>query len=212
MTRRDQISVVACISITILCLCLMWALPRNLSRINLVNQDSIQPLQRSDGLTLCTAFSINQQDGLWATAKHCVTPSPEGAVTPFTLAGNYAETVYIDPHWEIAVVMSLWTAPVIPLSRAPLTVGETITMWGYPMGLPLLVRTQGTVGTPLMPLVDGGIFSTVFDVTYAPGNSGSPVLRNGEVVSVSWGGMKQSAHALGSPQDVTYRVLAPYTR
>ena len=170
-----------------------------------VHPTSVQPLTRPSGETFCTSFSINEATGLWATARHCVSSSE------FALAGGYGEVVYRDIYWDMAVVQTAYRAPAIPLAGSSLQMGQAVVMYGYPKGSPVLIRTQGHVAGLLVP-IPGAAYSTMFDLTGAGGNSGSPIVRNGSLVAVMWGKSTNSEHVLGVPFDAMVRVLGPFMR
>lgn len=169
---------------------------------------SVQPLRNAQGGNFCTAFSINESEGLWATAAHCVTTD---ASEVFTVGSDLAEAIYIDDYWEIAVVQSQRHGPALPLRSAPLAVEDPVVMWGHPYGWLVLTRVEGRVAAVGQPVGAGIVASTIFDITTGGGNSGSPIMVNGEVVSILWGAMRQSPHSLGTPTQATYRILKPFT-
>lgn len=164
---------------------------------------SIQPMQLS-GQTFCTAFSINERDGLWATAKHCAEAVDMFAVTGrgrATLGGEYMEVVRVSEHWDIAVLYSHRRAKAFEISESALEVGDEVDVIGFPYGLsgsngPSV--TRGRVAAINVPIEEYHL-STILDVVVAGGNSGSPVLRAGKVVGILWGGFTESAHSLAVP-------------
>lgn len=160
--------------------------------------------------TFCTTFSINEREGLWVTAKHC-TLGDEGSLTPppFTVDYAYAEVVYRDPHWDVAVIQSTLHRPGIPLARSPLVLNDAVVVYGYPQGLAVGVLTHGFVAALNEPL-EGSSFTHMLDITVAGGNSGSPVLREGQVVGVLWGRFNESMHSMSTPDDALRRVLKPF--
>lgn len=167
-------------------------------------EQSVQPLQ-FEGQTFCTAFSINEHEGLWATAKHCAVFVLEKHLT-VTIGGVWAQPVYLAAMDDVAIYQSARHAPALRLaSRAP-AVGDTIRVEGYPYGLFRLIEARGYVAARMEP-TDNGI-SDVLDVTVAGGNSGSPVLNaSGDVVGVLWGKFQESDHALSVPLETVSREL-----
>lgn len=170
---------------------------------------SVQPLQ-ANGQTFCTAFSINEKEGLWETARHCAEVSLEKK-WDVEISGAWAYIVYMAPgNDDVAIFQSKATAPSLPLSRTAPRVGDPVSVVGYPYGLPLLVTAKGFVAALRTPFQDAGV-SDILDVTIAPGNSGSPVLdRRGAVVGVVWGRFNGSEHAISVPWETVVRLTGSY--
>lgn len=178
----------------------------------------VQPMTLG-GEPFCTAFSINQRDGYWATAKHCAEGAQMaqamamimGAEAPALQIGGstWVEIVYVDTYADIAILRSDLKVKPFPLAKTPLRTGDPVVVWGMPYGLGAVLETRGTCAAPGVP-IPGAFVSDILDVTVGGGNSGSPVLRKGEVVGIVWGGFKESPHALSTTQADTLRVLGPY--
>jgi S1-C subfamily serine protease len=143
---------------------------------------SIQPLQDGSGDTICTTFSINQQEGYWATAAHCLIddsdiPAPL-TVHPVKIHGKDAILVFIDPALDIAVVQSSEHAPTIPKGYQPV-VDDKIMVYGYMFGGPSPTLFHGVIAN--LDLQD----IMVLDMRIGPGHSGSPILDSAyHVVSI----------------------------
>lgn len=193
---------------------------------------SVQPLQvivtMDDGSTsartFCTAFSINEKQHYWATARHCLIPETEeeaDALKTISILGHPVHEVYRDPRTDVALLQGDEAdAPRLPLStRVPrvfstaFATNDPIEIRGFPYGYGLIV-TQGYLGAHYLLLHHdqfvGDIPCDILDVTGAPGNSGSPVLMNGQVVGLVWGGFEKSAHAISVPLEELTRALGPY--
>src|SRR5258706_16361884 len=68
-------------------------------------RNPVQALQ-SKGQTFCTAFSINETEGLWATAAHCAVVALTKQLD-VTIDGQQAWVVYVGfPAVDIAVFQS----------------------------------------------------------------------------------------------------------
>lgn len=173
---------------------------------------SVQPLQIG-GKTFCTAFSIDEKNGNWATAAHCALHGIEKVVT---ILGQEAYVVFVGyPEGDVAIFHSKATAPALRLAEEEVAVGHQITIKGFPYGLPGLVTTVGTMAALDMTLIhpDTGYFmrNNILDITIAGGNSGSPVLNvQGEVIGVLWGGFSDSPHGIGVPYEVVKRLLGSF--
>ncbi len=144
---------------------------------------SIQPLQDETGRTICTTWSINQQDGLWATAAHCVLSADEGpavkqVVEPRLLHGKPVVVVFYNAAQDLAVVRSPDSAPTMRMGDAP-KIGDKISVFGFFWGGPTPTLFQGTVANLSLRNY------MIYDMRGGPGHSGSPVTNAlGEVVSV----------------------------
>jgi hypothetical protein len=170
--------------------------------------DSVMPLQH-DGATFCTAFSINEQDHLWLTARHCAAAVLEGDWA-ITIGYDWAFPVYLSPgRDDLAVFQSNLPGKALALAGAPAGVLSEVEVWGFPYGLPL-TKTHGRVAARNVPVGPTSGISDLLDVTVAPGNSGSPVLQDGKVVGVVWGKFDSSNHAISVPYDVVKRLVGIY--
>lgn len=168
---------------------------------------SVQPLQMN-GSNFCTAFSVNEAQGYWMTAAHCVDAASMMQTMlggQMSLAGYPATVVYRDDYWDMAVVQSYFKAPALRLAPAAVRPGARITIIGFPYGVSQHVTVEGYLAARNLPIEDKHP-SDVLDATVAGGNSGSPVLSGGYVVGVLWGRFIDSEHALGVPYEALKNV------
>ena len=176
--------------------------------------NSVQALQANNE-TFCTAFSINEQEGLWATAAHCATYAIEMQVE-VTIDHMPAWLVKIGyPEADIAVFQADVHAPAYRLAETAPVVGATVIVVGYPWGM-ARTTTKGIMAARQVPRIHPEthyyLSSDVLDVRAAPGNSGSPVLNaKGEVIGVLWGVTQGWTHALGVEYESTVRFLRPFS-
>lgn len=178
--------------------------------------ESIQPLQFR-GANFCTAFSINEKAGFWATAGHCAIAAAqvwEKTGEPVTIHGELATIIYVDMLWDIAVFQGERGFKALPLGHGPLVQGEGLTVIGYPYGIARTV-TKGWIGARNITIVHPStgylMTSDLLDVTVAGGNSGSPVLNEyGQVVGILWGAFNASSHSLSVPWEALVAVLHSY--
>ena len=175
--------------------------------------NSVQALQ-SQGDTFCTAFSINEQEGYWATAAHCATYALEEQLN-VTIMGKPAHIVYVGfPSADVAVFQSEATAPAVRLADQTVEVGDELYIVGYPWGI-TRTKTQGYMAALRIPIVHPttGYYMTsdLLDITTAGGNSGSPVFNSkGDVIGVLWGGFNAAPVALGVPLEAVRVAIGGY--
>lgn len=188
------------------------------------SDNSVQPLQMNGTETFCTAFSINQEKGLWVTAEHCIrfaaAQAEEDPTFTMTILGHKAIPIYADDHADVAMLQAETNIPALPLSdRAPRPYREgeshdLLEVRGFPFGISRLISTEGYLSAHFIPIehpqFSGHTIGDILDVTGAPGNSGSPVLMNGKVVGVVWGGFTGTPYMIGVPWEELVRALGPY--
>jgi S1-C subfamily serine protease len=176
--------------------------------------NSVQAIQ-SNGRTFCTAWSINEAEGLWATAAHCAAFAVTEEAGEVTILGELAHVVYIGyPSVDIAVMQADIHVKAIKLSTKAPEVGDYVEIVGYAYGITRMT-TKGTLAARRIPIIHPStgyyITSDILNVVVAGGNSGSPVLnRGGEAIGVLWGGFTESAHSLGVSYEGTLRALLPF--
>lgn len=178
-----------------------------------VRVGNVMPLHNNDGQNFCTAFQINEKDGLWATAGHCVVAAMQRGWTIF-IAGK--EVMLIDigfgdgRDFAVLEVHGIRATQLKFAKRAPVR-GDRATIAGYPYGWPVLTVTSGHVAARSVVIDVRMPVSDVLDITVAGGNSGSPVLNaNGEVIGLLWGGMNEAMHGLSIPWEALKRDLSHY--
>lgn len=172
---------------------------------------SVYPLQH-DGRTFCTAFSINEDEGMWGTARHCALAVLQQNWTGVTIDNQWAEPVYLAPgRDDVAVFQSAAHAPALHFATVAVKRREDINIWGYPYGLASLVNVRGFVAAKQVPVGGEVGISDILDATIAGGNSGSPVLNyKNQIVGVVWGRFTESEHALAVPWETLMRTIASY--
>ena len=154
---------------------------------------SVYPLQ-SDGRNVCTTTSIDDVRHYWLTAAHCI----DGDVTGLTIKGDPILVIVRDVPNDIAILQTpVASAPALKLARKAPKVEDAVRVVGYPLGMVFQVTVRGFVaavnGTIEEHTEEGAVTQhfTLFNLTGAPGNSGSSIVNvRGEVVSVlqvGWG-------------------------
>lgn len=173
---------------------------------------SVQPIQ-NQGRTFCTVFSIDEERGLFGSAGHCaiyvLANNLDGKVT---ILGQPATVEMLGLIYDVSVFHADVHLPALKLAKKSVKVCdpkdfaqcETISIQGFPYGLPKLITVTGHMAARLVPIVHPsyGIVmeSDILDITTAGGNSGSPVLNaRGEVIGILWGGFTSSPHSLSIP-------------
>lgn len=175
--------------------------------------DSILPIKHQNE-AFCTAFSINEQEGLWATARHCATAVIDQEWSGVTIGYQWAIPIYLAPDLDdVAVFQSATRAPALHLALYGPQVGDPVAVWGYPYGLPRLVLAKGYVSAHLVPFEMHSGISDILDATIASGDSGSPVLdQDGDVVGVVWGRFTESEHGISVPWETLVRTIGRFFR
>jgi S1-C subfamily serine protease len=177
-----------------------------------VRVGNVMPLHNEAGQNFCTAFQINERDGLWATAGHCIVAAMKRGMKVM-IAGKDVMLIDIgfDENRDFAVLeVHGIRASQLKLAKSAPVRGDRATIAGYPYGWPVLTITSGHVAARLVPLGQVPI-SDIYDITIAGGNSGSPVLNaNGEVIGLLWGGMNEAMHGLGIPWESLKRDIGKY--
>ncbi len=153
--------------------------------------NSVWPIATAAGDNFCTATSINSDLHLWLTAAHCLASEEPGHIM-----GEEILPMVVDEGHDIAFVHTPTKhAPAIHLAqRGPRCYADAhcdaVRVIGYPFGFPFQVFTEGTLAARRGE-IEPGRFYALFNVTGAPGNSGSAILNaSGEIVSVlqiGWG-------------------------
>lgn len=157
--------------------------------------ESVRPLQtiRIDEQSgepylanICTVTSISKEQHLWLTAAHCVSDE-------FLAIDHYQAVIRkVDTKWDLAILYTAeYSLPALKIAKyknAP-TYGDKVHIWGHPFGFDDIVYVEGVVSSPLSVFEYGEY--ALFQITIAPGNSGSAVLnKNNEIISVvqvAWG-------------------------
>ena len=172
---------------------------------------SIMPLTTAEGRTFCTAFSIARDEHLWVTAGHCIAFALENQVD-MRIGGFWAIPIYamFSPTTDWAVIQSGAFAPALHLADSTPKVGDSVEIKGFPYGVGELVTVKGFVGARQVPPLGPYPISDILDITVAPGNSGSPVLKKGHVVGLLWGRFNDSEHSLSIPWEALRQHLSPY--
>ena len=176
-----------------------------------LESDSVLPLQIA-GREACTAFSINEANGFWLTAGHCVDALLESG-EPLSIRNSPVVVIFRAPLFDdLAVVQSAFKAPALVLAPHAPRVTNQVYVVGYPYGLGHLLHTQGVISGRMVPL---GFFyppSDILDVTIAGGNSGSPVcLHNRTVVGMIWGSLHDASPiSVAVPWETLKRLVGGY--
>lgn len=153
------------------------------------------------GTGMCSAFSINEKEGLYLTAAHCTV---DGISAP--AAGIYAsEIVFVDTDRDLAVIrLYSLHRPALSPRDTEIEPGREFLMLGYAYGLPAPMVKTGVVANN--NLNEYGIAKTFFDEDAVGGMSGGPTVdADGKVVAVvtEGNGHFGRAAALGEIMKVT---------
>lgn len=149
-----------------------------------------------DDLIGCTVWSINQKQGLWVTASHCVSNwgevGEEGEPLPMVIGSGYtikqhpAEVVMVNGDADLALLKSEAHEPGLKLGKYP-HVGDEAVVYGYPAGRPDPVVLFLRVASVFYQY-EQWPWTMLFSGHGWPGHSGSPILdTDGRVISVCQG-------------------------
>jgi serine protease Do len=174
---------------------------------------SITPLQTSTDKNFCTTWSINNKQHYYVTAAHCVVSDDEDRELPVPhLYHQASKVVFADPQADIAVLRGPVGSPPLKIASQDSPIGEKVTVVGYPWGWTEQMTFKGELRSNLIKDKEGYSYA-IFDLTAAPGNSGSPIFNSkGEVISILQVGWSRSGNLSGGAPTKTMRtILEPYT-
>lgn len=161
--------------------------------------DAVRPITYK-GANICTATKINDQKDLWLTAQHCVPPEDfKGEM--IKIDGTTVQVVARSPLEKDLAILFVpgGQGKALKFGEAPI-LGQSVKMWGHPIGVPIPQLFAGTVSSLDLPfpVVDdeGNVVSwehyTMFNMVVCGGNSGSSILNEAEeIVSVMQIGVGQ---------------------
>lgn len=130
----------------------------------------------------CTAFSINEHQGLYMTAFHCVGEYEEGDVASF--AGKPLDLLFTNEKLDIAIFRSEVKRPAIRPRTSPVEVGMEVGSYGYGYGFPAPVFRTAVVSTFMRPST--GVEWIMLDNPLVQGMSGGPIVdRQGRLVGLN---------------------------
>lgn len=156
--------------------------------------NSVYPLQMMIHLdtgelalaNICTTTSVSSTQHLWLTAAHCVANEDMTAVSDkvFAIDRHKAVPVKVDLKNDLALIYTQdFYVPALRVAKTPPTYGDTVTVWGHPLGWNDVVFGRGYISSPLSH-IEGSNY-LLFAVPVAPGNSGSSILNSrNEIVSI----------------------------
>ncbi len=152
--------------------------------------ESIRPLQTVDEKgelnTICTASSINAQDGYWLTAAHCVLA--DRGIRKVFIEGERAYLMFVD-QWHDMVVLRTEKLRVkaLKVRRTAPELMEQAFLAGYPLALSVQIF-QGAISSTDTPLADpygNPRHYMMFAMVACGGNSGGPIVDSkNEIISV----------------------------
>lgn len=161
----------------------------------------------------CTVWSLNDHKGYWVTAGHCVISEDGNGVEnrDYHIGSAIAVPIAADFSHDIAVLRSSALAPALPLGQYGPTWNDAVYSAGHTLGWDEPLYFEGKyLGSEKFPEFDGRRF-LIFSLAGGPGNSGSPILHDGQVISV-WqiGFTVFGSFAGGVETESMYSFLAPY--
>jgi len=187
------------------------------------SHDPVQAIQKQ-GHTFCTVFSINEDQGYFATAGHCALNVLQNNVNGLvTILGSPATVEMISFNYDVAVFHADVHVPALKLAKQTVercdpkkpAECEIISIQGFPYSLPGLITVTGRMAARNIPILHPSykvvMYSDILDITTAGGNSGSPVMNsNGDVIGILWGGFVDKPLSLSIPLDYVKAALRGY--
>lgn len=160
-----------------------------------------------EGVVGCTATSINQDQGYWLTADHCISDN-------MAVGGQVVKGLKEDKENDLAIVQTEKGAPALPVAvGGRLRLGDDIVAEGFPHQLGgTRLRTEGKViALGATGLMEPNHPLTLVSAPSASGMSGSAMTHDGKIVGVLQGGAVQwgGAYAGASPEAVA-AFAGPY--
>jgi hypothetical protein len=138
---------------------------------------SILPIALEGYGNVCTAFSINEKEGYWATADHCLFGDEY-------IYGDKIEIVMEDPQADIAVIRGPRVKALEVMAEVS-DPGTPVYKWGYGNGWTTGWDSEGTLTDYLLFNRSVGHIVMIFDLLVQPGDSGSPILTyDNKVMSI----------------------------
>lgn len=167
---------------------------------------SVQPIQSPEGISFCSAFSVNQRERLYVTAAHCVDNHDVDLPIPLMFSQRI-RVMKVDHLVDVAIVQAaLGTRPLM-IAEQPPGPGGAVVAAGFIGGQvePAMVSAfTGTFYANAFGMDQKHqlhVFS-VFHVRVEHGMSGGPILdREGQVVSIV---------QLKFPEDMTGGILPEF--
>jgi S1-C subfamily serine protease len=154
------------------------------------------------GRTVCSAFSIDEQRGLFMTAYHCLGEA-------LTLDGHIAWTVYAHRDLDLAVLETRGVRKPALVPGPAAVVGQPIAAfgWGYGLNEPLFRTGVVSAVGLVIPELSGAWLTT--DFSLVGGQSGGAMVdAEGRVISINL--MGSSAVGLGRSITDILAATAPF--
>lgn len=166
---------------------------------------SVQPIT-FNGTPVCTAWSLNSTEGLWATAAHCIDKERIR-----DLNGEPMKIVLVDTEWDVAVVQSTRGVEALRLSPTPPDVGEDVFHIHYARTSRLPAMARGYVAAVVFE-IPGRPHVLAFDVESGGGASGAPISTQNGVVSILQNSTAPHGPLMvaGLPWEPLVNLLSPY--
>ena len=142
---------------------------------------------------ICTAFSINYDQGLYMTARHCTQPfegndSEKGAPSVIeefpTFNGKPLFLVFESDALDLAILKSYVKTPALRYRTKPTDVGQAVGAYGYGYGGATPIFRVGVVS--VFQRDERGSEWMLLDTPLVRGMSGGPIVdEDGRVVGVN---------------------------
>lgn len=149
---------------------------------------AVVPLTAYGHGIICTAWSINEKKGYWATAGHCIEPDQV-----YFILDQPVTVVEDDDQDDIAILKTTIGGPALDIASTQPEVGDDVWVPGFPLANHKIIVAFGRIMALDADIpVSQGFFEppkiyTVLltDATILPGHSGSPIFHGRKVVSLA---------------------------
>lgn len=140
-------------------------------------------------MPVCTAFSINEEQGIFLTAAHCTEPYIDDRGDPTEVAmldGKPLTILYIDKIMDIAVIKAQLRKPALHPRTKLIEVGMEIGTFGYGYGFTDAPIFRSAILSAVMRDTETKFIFHMLDNSLVKGQSGGPAVdTEGRLVGVN---------------------------
>lgn len=139
---------------------------------------------------ICTCFSVNQDERLFATKEHCT----ESDGVEITFQNAPLDVVMREKDADLAIIRGRVGAPPLKLERGAPTFLQHVIIAGYPLGNDEPYVMGGAIANPSVKVWGWPGNWTAYAIPDAAGMSGAPIVNDDlEVVSIHTMGFSRTS-------------------